>query len=152
MLEVNLSAMIHNLNVYNKMLRPGVKIMAMVKAAGYGSGSSEVAKLLEFHRLDYLGVAYNDEGIELRQAGIKMPILVLNPERSGFDALTVRCHLACQVAIIVSLRQRLAGLRRLGAASRGRPVRRRGCRHLSGAGCWCGPQECGNRDRTRVLS
>lgn len=86
-LEVNLTAMVHNLNVYNKMLQPGTKMMAMVKAAGYGSGSAEVAKLLEFHRVDYLGVAYADEGIELRQAGVRLPILVLNPERTGFDAL-----------------------------------------------------------------
>jgi len=86
-LEVNLTAMVHNLNVYNKLLRPGAKMMAMVKAAGYGSGSAEVAKLLEFHRVDYLGVAYADEGIELRQAGLRSPILVLNPERASFDAL-----------------------------------------------------------------
>jgi alanine racemase len=86
-LEVNLTAMVHNLNAYNKLLLPGVKTMAMVKAAGYGSGSAEVAKLLEFHRVDYLGVAYADEGIELRQAGVRLPILVLNPERSSFDAL-----------------------------------------------------------------
>jgi alanine racemase len=86
-LEVNLTAMVHNLNVYNKLLRPGTKMMAMVKAAGYGAGSAEVAKLLEFHRVDYLGVAYADEGIELRQAGVRLPILVLNPERASFDAL-----------------------------------------------------------------
>lgn len=82
--EVNLTAMVHNLNVYNRLLRPGVKMMVMVKAAGYGSGAAEVAKLLEFHQVDYLGVAYADEGIELRQAGVKLPILVLNPEPAGF--------------------------------------------------------------------
>ncbi len=86
-LEVNLSALVHNLNTYTKLLRPGAKMMVMVKAAGYGSGSAEVAKLLEFHRVDYLGVAYSDEGIELRQAGVRLPILVLNPERASFDAL-----------------------------------------------------------------
>jgi alanine racemase len=59
----------------------------MVKASGYGSGSAEVAKLLEFHQVDYLGVAYADEGIELRQAGVNLPILVLNPEPASFDAL-----------------------------------------------------------------
>jgi alanine racemase len=62
-------------------------MMVMVKAAGYGSGSAELAKLLEFHKVDYLGVAYADEGIELRQAGVNLPILVLNPEPSSFDAL-----------------------------------------------------------------
>ena len=86
-LEVNLSALIHNLNVYNSRLRQGVKMMVMVKAEGYGSGSAEVAKLLEFHRVDYLGVAYADEGIALRNAGVKLPVLVLNPERAGFDAM-----------------------------------------------------------------
>jgi Alr-MurF fusion protein len=86
-LEVNLSALIHNLNVYSRLLQPGVRMMAMVKAAAYGSGPAEVAKLLEFHKVDYLGVAYADEGIELRKAGIRLPILVLNPEPAGFDAL-----------------------------------------------------------------
>jgi len=86
-LEVNLSALVHNLNVYNRLLKPGTKMLAMVKAAAYGSGSAEIAKLLEFHKVDYLGVAYTDEGIELRQAGITLPILVLNPEPAGFDAL-----------------------------------------------------------------
>ena len=86
-LEVNLTALVHNLNVYNRLLRPGTKMLAMVKAAGYGTGSAEVAKLLEFHKVDYLGVAYADEGIELRQAGVNLPILVLNPEPSGLDAM-----------------------------------------------------------------
>jgi alanine racemase len=86
-LEVNLTALVHNLNVYNRLLRPGTKMLAMVKASGYGSGSAELAKLLEFHHVDYLGVAYADEGIELRQAGVNLPILVLNPDPSGFDAM-----------------------------------------------------------------
>ncbi|MCC6460682.1 MAG: bifunctional UDP-N-acetylmuramoyl-tripeptide:D-alanyl-D-alanine ligase/alanine racemase [Saprospiraceae bacterium] len=86
-LEVNLSALVHNLNVYNRLLTPGTRMMVMVKAAGYGSGSAEIAKLLEFHQVDYLGVAYADEGIELRQAGVRLPVLVLNPEPASFDAL-----------------------------------------------------------------
>lgn len=86
-LEINLSALVHNLNAYRRLLAPGVRMMAMVKASGYGSGSAEVAKLLEFHKVDYLGVAYADEGIELRQAGVRLPILVLNPEPASFDAL-----------------------------------------------------------------
>jgi Alr-MurF fusion protein len=86
-LEVNLSALVHNLNVYNRLLQSGTRMMAMVKAAGYGSGSAEVAKLLEFHKVDYLGVAYADEGIELRQAGVQLRILVLNPEVSSLDAM-----------------------------------------------------------------
>ena len=86
-LEINLSALVHNLNVYIKLLQPGTKTMAMVKASAYGSGSAEVAKLLEFHKVDYLGVAYADEGVELRQAGVKLPVLVLNPEAASFDVL-----------------------------------------------------------------
>ena len=84
-LEIHLNALIHNLNVYKGLLQPGVKMMAMVKAAAYGSGGAEVARLLEFHKIDYLGVAYADEGIELRQAGVHLPIMVLNPETTGFD-------------------------------------------------------------------
>ncbi len=84
-LEINLNALIHNLKVYNSLLQPGVKTMAMVKAAAYGSGGAEVARLLEFHKVHYLGVAYADEGIELRQAGVQLPILVLNPDTTGFD-------------------------------------------------------------------
>ncbi|MBX2890747.1 MAG: bifunctional UDP-N-acetylmuramoyl-tripeptide:D-alanyl-D-alanine ligase/alanine racemase [Saprospiraceae bacterium] len=86
-LEVNLSALIYNLNIYSQLLRPGTKMLAMVKASGYGSGSAEVAKLLEFHKVDYLGVAYTDEGVELRQAGVRLPILVLNPDAASFDAI-----------------------------------------------------------------
>lgn len=86
-LEVNLSALVHNLNVYNRLLKPGASMMVMVKAEGYGSGSAEVARLLEFHRVAFLGVAYADEGIALRQAGVRLPVLVLNPERSSLDAL-----------------------------------------------------------------
>ncbi len=86
-LEVNLSALAHNLKTYQRLLQPGAKMMVMVKAEGYGAGSAQVAKLLEFHQVDYLGVAYADEGITLRQAGVNLPILVLNPEPASFDAL-----------------------------------------------------------------
>ncbi len=86
-LEVNLAAMTHNLNVYRRLLKPGVKMMAMVKAAGYGSGEAETAKLLEHHGVDYLGVAYTDEGIGLRKAGVGTPIMVLNPAPDEFDAM-----------------------------------------------------------------
>lgn len=86
-LEVNLTALIHNLNVYKRMLRPGTGLLAMVKASGYGSGAAELAKLLEYHKVSYLGVAYADEGIELRHAGVQLPILVLNPEPGSLDAM-----------------------------------------------------------------
>ena len=86
-MEVNLSALSHNLKMYHRLLQPGTKMMVMVKAEGYGAGSAQVAKLLEFHSVDYLGVAYADEGIALRQSGVNLPILVLNPEPASFDAL-----------------------------------------------------------------
>jgi Alr-MurF fusion protein len=86
-LEVNLGALVHNLNVYVQYLHKSTKILAMVKASGYGSGSIEVAKLLAFHKVDYLGVAYADEGIELRNAGITLPILVLNPAANSFETM-----------------------------------------------------------------
>jgi len=86
-MEVNLSALSHNLKTYQRLLQPGTKMMVMVKAEGYGAGSAQVAKLLEFHQVDYLGVAYADEGIALRQSGVNLPILVLNPEPASFDAL-----------------------------------------------------------------
>lgn len=86
-LEINLNAIVHNLNVYRNLLLPTTKIMAMVKASAYGSGSSEVAKVLEFNRIDYLAVAYADEGVELRNDGVELPILVLNPELASFDSI-----------------------------------------------------------------
>ncbi|MBL7808374.1 MAG: bifunctional UDP-N-acetylmuramoyl-tripeptide:D-alanyl-D-alanine ligase/alanine racemase [Saprospiraceae bacterium] len=86
-LEVNLSALLANLKTYQRMLQPGTRMMVMVKAEGYGAGSAQVAKLLEFHQVDYLGVAYADEGIALREAGVNLPILVLNPEPTSFDVM-----------------------------------------------------------------
>ncbi len=86
-LEVNLSALLHNLRMYQSHLNPGTRLMVMVKASAYGSGSSEVAKLLEFQHVDYLGVAYADEGVELRKAGVQLPIMVMNPEETTFEAL-----------------------------------------------------------------
>jgi Alr-MurF fusion protein len=86
-MEINLNALVHNLNVYRSKLKPGVKLMAMVKAFSYGAGSYEIAKVLEFNRIDYLTVAYADEGVTLRKAGIKSPVMVMNPEVSGFDQI-----------------------------------------------------------------
>jgi alanine racemase len=86
-LEINLDAISHNLNFYKSKLKPETKIMVMVKAFGYGNGGYEIAKLLEHHKVDYLGVAFADEGIELRKAGISTPIMVLNPENSSFRAM-----------------------------------------------------------------
>lgn len=86
-MEINMNALQHNLGFYRSKLKPGVKIMAMVKAFSYGSGSFEIANLLQFNRVDYLAVAYADEGIALRQAGISMPVLVLNPGDGNYEKL-----------------------------------------------------------------
>jgi len=86
-LEINLNAVVHNLNFYKSKLKPQTKVMVMVKAFGYGSGSYEIAKELQYHRVDYLGVAYADEGVELRRAGITIPIIVMNPEPSTYATL-----------------------------------------------------------------
>jgi len=87
-LEINLNTLLSNLDFYKSKLKPGVKVMAMVKAFSYGSGTFEVANMLQYNKVDYLAVAYIDEGAALRQAGINLPIMVLNPEASAFDKLT----------------------------------------------------------------
>ncbi|MFL5774524.1 MAG: alanine racemase, partial [Flavisolibacter sp.] len=86
-LEVNLDALAHNLKHYQKLLHPGTKVMAMVKAFAYGSGGAEIAGVLQFHNTDYLGVAYADEGADLVKAGIRIPIMVMNTEESSFRAI-----------------------------------------------------------------
>ncbi|MDQ8005776.1 MAG: bifunctional UDP-N-acetylmuramoyl-tripeptide:D-alanyl-D-alanine ligase/alanine racemase [Pedobacter sp.] len=86
-LEVNLNSLLSNLQFYKSKLAAGVKTMAMVKAFSYGSGSFEIANLLQYHKVDYLAVAYADEGIALRKAGITLPIMVMSPEPSAFDAM-----------------------------------------------------------------
>ena len=86
-LEVNLDALTHNLQHYRRQLQPATKLMVMVKAFAYGSGSYEVASLLEFQRVDYLAVAYADEGQQLRDSGISLPIMVLNPGPDSFGQL-----------------------------------------------------------------
>ncbi len=86
-LNIHLNNLVHNLNTYRALLNPGVKTMAMVKAFSYGSGQAEIARLLSHNRVDYLAVAYTDEGIELRRLGIKLPIMVLNPEPESFEQI-----------------------------------------------------------------
>jgi alanine racemase len=87
-LEINLSSVTHNLKQYQGILSPKTKVMAMVKAFSYGAGSFEIANLLQFHQVDYLAVAYTDEGVDLRKAGIRLPIMVMNAEERSFPALT----------------------------------------------------------------
>lgn len=84
-MEVNLDALIHNLNYYRARLKPTTKLMAMVKASSYGAGRVEVASALQFRGVDYLTVAYADEGVDLRRGGIQLPIMVMNPEEASFD-------------------------------------------------------------------
>ncbi|QOG90920.1 bifunctional UDP-N-acetylmuramoyl-tripeptide:D-alanyl-D-alanine ligase/alanine racemase [Flavobacterium columnare] len=86
-LEINLNSLSHNFNYYKTKIKPTTKIMGMVKAFGYGSGSFEIAKLLAHHKVDYLGVAFADEGIELKKAGIEVPIMVMNPEMTSFRSI-----------------------------------------------------------------
>jgi alanine racemase len=86
-MEIDLSAMAHNLNYYRQLIRPETKLMAMVKAFSYGTGSVEVAKILQFRKVDYLAVAIADEGIELRNSGIELPVVVMNPEEHSFSSM-----------------------------------------------------------------
>lgn len=84
-LEVNLNALRNNLKQYSGLLNEHVKLMAMVKAFSYGSGSYEIASLLQHAQVDYLAVAYADEGVSLRKSGIRLPIMVMNTEEAGFN-------------------------------------------------------------------
>jgi len=86
-LEINLNALVYNLNYYRSRLNQNTKVMAMVKALSYGSGSYEIASVLQFHQVDYLAVAYADEGVELRKSGITLPVMVMNPEEQSFDSM-----------------------------------------------------------------
>jgi len=83
-LEINMEALNNNLNYYRSKLDDGVKIMVMVKASAYGSGSHEIANLMQHNRVDYLAVAYPDEGLELRKRGIYLPIMVMNVSPESF--------------------------------------------------------------------
>lgn len=86
-MEIDLDALVHNLNFFKSKASPTTKVMVMVKAFAYGSGSTEIANILQYHKADYLGVAYADEGIELRMNNIDLPIMVMNPSHESFDAI-----------------------------------------------------------------
>ncbi len=86
-LEINLDALVENLNYFRSKIPAGTKIMAMVKAFSYGSGGFEIANILQFHHIDYLAVAYADEGVELRKSGVTLPVMVMNPEEYAFDTM-----------------------------------------------------------------
>lgn len=87
LLEIDLDALLFNLKTYQQLLKPSTKLMAMVKAFSYGSGSYEIASALQFNKVDYFAVAYADEGVELRKGGINLPVMVMNPDESSFSTL-----------------------------------------------------------------
>jgi len=101
-LEINLDAISHNLNEFRKYLDPGTRIMAMVKAFAYGAGPAEIAGLLEYHGISYLGVAYSDEGVELRKAGVTLPIMVMNPDIFS-DGVIIKYNLEPEIYSFSSL-------------------------------------------------
>ena len=86
-LEVNLNAVVDNLNYYRSFLKPETKMVCMIKADGYGAGAVEIAKTLQEHRVDYLAVAVADEGVTLRKAGITANIMIMNPEMTAFKTM-----------------------------------------------------------------
>lgn len=89
LLEINLTALTDNLRMIQSHLKPETKTMVMVKAFSYGSGSFEIANVLQTQRVEYLGVAYADEGVHLRKAGIHTPIMVMNPEEGTYDQVVL---------------------------------------------------------------
>lgn len=113
-LQINLNALVHNLNYFRGRIAPGTRIMAMVKAFSYGSGSYEIANVLQYHKADYLAVAYADEGVELRLAGISLPVMVMNPEPGSFDNI-IRYQLEPEVYSFRTLEMVAEALKRNGA-------------------------------------
>jgi Alr-MurF fusion protein len=115
-LEINLNALAHNLSYFRSLLKPNVKVMVMVKAFSYGSGSHEIASLLQFNRVDYLGVAFPDEGIALREGGITLPIVVLNPTFGSYDVM-IDYNLEPEIFSFASLNSFAAAVKRRGLSS-----------------------------------
>jgi Alr-MurF fusion protein len=103
-LEVNLDAISHNLNEFRNYLNPGTRIMAMVKAFAYGAGPAEISALLEYHRVSYLAVAYADEGVELRNSGVTLPVMVMNPDPSASELL-IKYSLEPEIYSLLSFEQ-----------------------------------------------
>ena len=95
-LEINFNHLVSNLNHFRSKIKPVTKLMVMVKAFGYGSGNLEVSNVLQFHNVDYLTVAFADEGVELRRAGINLPIMVMSPEVNSYDNI-IKYHLEPEV-------------------------------------------------------
>jgi len=108
-LQVDLAAIITNLHFFKKLLQPETKIMAMVKAMSYGLGDAELINELCYHQVDYLAVAYADEGIALRQRNITRPIIILGAEATGFD-LMIRYHLEPEIYNLFYLKELISTL------------------------------------------
>lgn len=102
-LEVNLNAMVHNFNYFKSLLHQRTKMVVMAKAFTYGSGTVQIANLLQFHRVDYLAVAFVDEGVALRDNGITVPIMVMNPEMNSLRQM-VEHHLEPEVFSFAALK------------------------------------------------
>lgn len=114
-MTVNLSALKKNLEAYRRRLKPGVKTMAMVKASSYGSGSYEIANVLQAAGVDYLTVAYVDEGVALRKAGISLPIMVMSPSTESFDRMLL-WRLEPEIFNLRSLQQYISVAQNIGVA------------------------------------
>lgn len=106
-LEVNLATMVENLNYYRGKLSSGTRIMTMVKADSYGAGTTEIASMLQHHGVDFLAVAFADEGVGLRKAGVHMPIVVLNPDPESYQTM-IQHRLEPEIYSIKSLRKFIA--------------------------------------------
>lgn len=115
-MTVNLSALRNNLNAFRRRLKPNVKTMAMVKASSYGSGGYEIANVLKDAQVNYLTVAYADEGVSLRKAGISLPIMVMSPSTESFDRM-ILWNLEPEIFNMRSLQQFLIVARNLGVKS-----------------------------------
>lgn len=114
-LEVNLSALQHNLNVYRGFLSANCKLMVMVKAMAYGSGGYRVASMLEYNQVDFLAVAYADEGVALRKEGIRIPVMVMSPVPEAFP-LMIEYRLEPEMYSIQLLREYAQSVRKSGVA------------------------------------
>jgi alanine racemase len=115
-LEVNLDAISHNLGEFRKYLNPGTRIMAMVKAFAYGAGPAEISGLLEYQRVSYFAVAYVEEGVELRNAGVSTPVMVVNPDPSATDMM-IRYSLEPEIYSFESLERYVQAASRHGLVS-----------------------------------
>lgn len=111
--EINLNKLTENVNYYRSLLKPGVKLMCMVKAMGYGGGGSELAKTLQHIGVNYLAVAYADEGVELRQSQVNLPVMVMSPEAGALEDI-INYNLEPEIYSFKSLRDFIHKLDHLG--------------------------------------